>query len=383
MMSKHLENLKNFVRDRQNKELVIFGAGDRGAKVINTWFPHDDIKCVCDNNPRKWGKRVMGIQVCSLDALRETPENYVVIIAIDDYVAIDYIREQLNSMGINCVYHFSVLCRLSVVARYDWSFSYCFHELNTYKICRDAADQIAQVREMLCDEKSVAVYDACVEKLTYNISDYTDVCDYVWFDHYFSTGIFKYEDEEILVNGGAYDGADAIYLFRLLGNTLKKAYLFEPDKYNYARMCKNIKELKISEQELEERFRLYGLGLYDAAKNTGFLHSGWVGSRIIESDLLQCAHTGDVATVRLDDVVPESEKVTLMTLDVEGAEIAALNGARRIITENKPKMALSVYHRIEDLWEIPLLVKSMVPEYRFFFRHHSWELYDKILYATL
>ncbi len=203
-------------------------------------------------------------------------------------------------------------------------------------------------------------------------------------DLYLSSGLLEYGDEEIFVDGGAFDGSDAIRLFNLLGNRLKKAYLFEPDKNNYDRMRKNINHLEISERELEERFRPHNFGLYNAAKNTAFVHLGGDGSKIIDdNDQPGSSAAGGISAVRLDDLAPESEKVTFIKLDVEGAEIAALNGARGVITRNKPKMALSAYHRIEDLWEIPLLVKSMVPDYKLFFRHYGANLYGKVLYATL
>ena len=68
---------------------------------------------------------------------------------------------------------------------------------------------------------------------------------------------------------------------------------------------------------------------------------------------------------------------------MEGADIPALMGSEKTIKRCKPKLALSIYHNIEDLWEIPLLVKKMVPEYKLFVRHHTTHLWDKILYAAI
>jgi hypothetical protein len=72
--------------------------------------------------------------------------------------------------------------------------------------------------------------------------------------------------------------------------------------------------------------------------------------------------------VRIDDDIPED--VTFIKMDIEGAEIDALNGAIRQIQKNKPKLAISLYHKLPDLLDIPKLVKSFVPEYKLYLRHH-------------
>lgn len=66
--------------------------------------------------------------------------------------------------------------------------------------------------------------------------------------------------------------------------------------------------------------------------------------------------------MRLDDAV--DDRVTFIKYDLEGAEIPAIKGAEKTLRTYKPKLALSIYHNIEDLWEIPLLVKEYVPEYK-------------------
>lgn len=63
-------------------------------------------------------------------------------------------------------------------------------------------------------------------------------------------------------------------------------------------------------------------------------------------------------------------------MDIEGAEMAALKGAEKTIRDRKPRLAVCVYHRpAEDLWAIPALLKSFVPEYRFYLKksHPFWE----------
>lgn len=85
--------------------------------------------------------------------------------------------------------------------------------------------------------------------------------------------------------------------------------------------------------------------------------------------------------VCLDDFL--QEKVTFIKMDIEGAEMDALKGAEQTIRKYKPKLAISIYHEENDFWEIPLLIKSFVPEYQFYVRHHSDNCSETILYAII
>ena len=70
--------------------------------------------------------------------------------------------------------------------------------------------------------------------------------------------------------------------------------------------------------------------------------------------------------VRIDDDIQEN--VTFIKMDVEGAECEALRGAERQIRANKPKLAISLYHKTTDLLEIPKIIRSYIPEYKFYIR---------------
>lgn len=75
------------------------------------------------------------------------------------------------------------------------------------------------------------------------------------------------------------------------------------------------------------------------------------------------------------------KRVTFLKLDIEGAEMEALRGAGQIIRTQKPKLAVSVYHRRDDIWRIPMLLLSYVPTYRFYLRVYSFTGKDTVLYA--
>lgn len=74
--------------------------------------------------------------------------------------------------------------------------------------------------------------------------------------------------------------------------------------------------------------------------------------------------------VKLDDIF-KNRQVTFIKMDIEGAEIPALSGAEELIRRQQPKLAICVYHKTSDFWEIPLLLKEIVPRYTLRLRHHA------------
>ena len=76
-----------------------------------------------------------------------------------------------------------------------------------------------------------------------------------------------------------------------------------------------------------------------------------------------------------------NEEVTFIKMDLEGSELRALMGAERIIRQYKPKLAISLYHKPEDIWELPLYILSLNSEYIFFIDHYSVATAETVLYA--
>jgi FkbM family methyltransferase len=89
----------------------------------------------------------------------------------------------------------------------------------------------------------------------------------------------------------------------------------------------------------------------------------------------------DADVVALDEAL-KGRRVTFIKMDIEGAELAALKGARLIISGQKPKLAICVYHKFEDIWEIPEYIWSLAPEYSLYLRHHSPLSTETVLYAA-
>ena len=88
---------------------------------------------------------------------------------------------------------------------------------------------------------------------------------------------------------------------------------------------------------------------------------------------VDCAPLDDL----LCDCVP-----TFIKMDIEGYELKALAGAAKVIKQYNPILAVCVYHRPDHLWRIPLFIKSLSDQYRFFLRSHGQEGWDLVCYAV-
>ena len=90
--------------------------------------------------------------------------------------------------------------------------------------------------------------------------------------------------------------------------------------------------------------------------------------------------SSSVSVVSLDDVL-DGQRVSFIKMDIEGAELEALKGAKESIIAHRPRLAICIYHKPEDILEIPLYLQSLVPDYKFYIRHYSNYTIETVLYA--
>lgn len=177
--------------------------------------------------------------------------------------------------------------------------------------------------------------------------------------------------KEIFVDGGVYDLGSVRGFLNWCGGNYERIYAFEPEKSNYE-LCKE-------KAEQWKRVSLFNCGLLDRKGAVGFT-SGLGGASRIENKQQDFYPDYDIAVTDLDSVI-KGNRVTFIKMDIEGAEAKALLGARQIITEQKPKLAICVYHKPEDIIELPALVLGMRPDYQIAFRHYSLRDTETVMYA--
>ena len=176
------------------------------------------------------------------------------------------------------------------------------------------------------------------------------------------------EAHEIFVDGGCYDAANSRMFAEWADGCRKEVYAFEPDADNR----KNCRE--VLEQTDQLSFRLLPKGLWSREDVLKFSANANEGSRFAEDG------TVHVPVTSIDQAI--DQKVTFIKMDIEGAEYEALKGAEQTIRRHHPKLAISVYHKPEDIWELPRLILSFYPDYTFYLRHYSLACEETVLYAV-
>jgi hypothetical protein len=88
-----------------------------------------------------------------------------------------------------------------------------------------------------------------------------------------------------------------------------------------------------------------------------------------------------VQCVSLDDVL-KNFAPTFLKMDVEGEERKTIIGAEDIIKRHRPDLAICVYHCINHLWDIALLIDSWNLNYEFHLKTHNSCTMETVLYAT-
>lgn len=174
------------------------------------------------------------------------------------------------------------------------------------------------------------------------------------------------KDKEIFLDIGGYDGMTSLYFSRWCKRD-SKVYIFEPDK-------ENIEKCKINLRDKLDSYQIIPKGAWNEITKLKFQSRENQFSKV--SDLGE----EEIPVTTIDDELC-GVPVTFIKMDIEGSELPALFGAEKTIMKNRPKLAISIYHKPEDIWEIPEVILRFNPSYKLYIRHYSLSEYDTVLYA--
>jgi FkbM family methyltransferase len=189
-------------------------------------------------------------------------------------------------------------------------------------------------------------------------------------EQYHYVGAVEVREGDVFLDCGACCGETAVWAAR---RGAGKIYAFEPnpDSHGYLRANAEIHGLN--------RITLVPVGVgATSSRMSMVIEAGNIGGTRLVEDA-----GGAVSVTALDDWCRDNAvRPDFIKMDVEGAEVNALRGARQVITTYKPRLAVCLYHRLSDMWEIPLLLREMVPDYRFWCRKNA-PFVEFVLYASI
>jgi len=339
------------------REIAILGAAAEGQRLAALCQARDiRIAAISDDDPTKVGTLLRGHTVVPMRELAKLDRATPIVIASHRVLLA---AERLSRLGFAAVAPFAVLQALAP----ERFAPHMFYE-GLLEDTWENREQYSWLARELSDNKSRDVLDAV---LTFRQTlDPHVLAPVVEPELYQSDGLLGYGDDEVYIDGGAFDG-DTIRLFSSrVGGRYTRIYAFEPDPTTFARLKQNFAS--------EPRVELINAGLYHRKQTLRF-----------RDDASRAAiFAGDGGTeievTTIDDVVGE-ERVTFIKMNIEGAEIDALKGAARTIRRWRPKLAISAYHRPSDLWCIPRLVRWLREDYGLYLRQHDGGVIETVLYG--
>ncbi len=332
--------------NHSHQPIILFGVGASISLYIGFLTKHGlRPDFIVDNDPSKNGTFYDGYKICNVEELKKYTGAYIIISAPSHYAAI---TKQLNSISTD----YNIITfdpSLDIIQN-------CNHQ-DRRAFFSKHINELNSLYDILSDDQSRLTLNKIIEgSITNNVFCYNEIAS---GSQYFPEIIrSNLSDHEVFLDVGAFNGDTALEFIKATNNKFSKIIGFEPKQENIEIANSTIKDKRV-------RFYPYGIG----DKNEVLFLAGAKGvddfahiSREKEQDSSQ------IQIVRIDDFI--KEEYTYLKMDIEGMELSALSGASFSIRQYHPKLAVSVYHKIDDLITIPQTILSIDSKYKLFLRHY-------------
>lgn len=357
------ENLADELK-RQNIPLVMWGAGEI-ADEVSYYLKKNDINLAdvfVDDAYYFENMSFNGKSVLPVSTLEEKYTQVNVIMGCSNYEKIKYL-EQLTV--VNEVF-------------YLFSCNYGIYEKTPLSEIEENIDEFEKVGCIFADNSSYQNYLAFLKtRVSGNNSYIFDL--FQQESNFFNNDVFKVDGNEVFLDIGAYDG-DTIRLFlRENGGKYQHIYALEPDEINRKRLENYIKESGLQNVNVSGSAAWKEKGeLHFVANDNGQLSSlVFSGSNKIEGT------KSGIKAETLDEMFSYNKNITLIKINyLEGVK-EALQGARNILREHKPKLAVSVGFDCKNIRYIPLLIREINPDYKLYLRYNRGTISALTCYAVI
>ncbi len=346
-----------------SKEVILYGAGNLGKLAAQfLQYVGVKVKFAIDKKANPHMLEEFGIPtVTSIEAGSNADKLLLVSTLSEPYSAI---ATELKNLGWKNVFPF-----------YDYAQHYKHkHPLNNGWFCGQLTPEditgISHVMETLEDDHSLGAYLQFIawrllrEDWTYE--DAPVIPENRYLIPQISQALSNHEN---FLDIGAYDGRVLLNLLKRTDYEVNSAVMIEPDTVNVELLKKTLRTLP---QNLQNKIKLLPLVVSDRSGFTSFSQGFDFASR--ECDITP----SKFQSVTIDDLALSP---TFIKIHTEGTELAVLNGGRKTMIIGRPKIAVTVYHGRDGLWKIPAYLISLLDEYTFYLRVHSWCGTGTVFYA--
>jgi len=326
------------------KPIVLYGTGNGADKIVKQLNKNGiKIDGIFSSDGFKKNKVFYGHSVCDYKTLKDNFGEMIILVCFgsDRSEVIENIKRLSQE---NELY-------LPDVPVYG-------KEIFDIEFARKNADKLKCAYNMLADEHSKKVFENTVY---FKITGKADFLFEIESERSEVFDILNFGNQETFLDLGAFNG-DTVEEFILHTKLYKEIIAVEPDSRNFKKLtlntekCKNIILINAAignENSTVSFSKQHGRGLGDTSKTVE----------------VKCT------TV---DTIAKNTSPTYIKMDVEGNEINTILGAQNTIKTLLPKMRIACYHNSTDIFEIPLLIKEITPQYKIYMRHHkslpAWDI---------
>ncbi len=319
-------------------------------------------KAFADNNPGLWGSKVQDILVVDpKQAIADYPDA-VFVAAIFTHTPL---RGQLTKLGAKRVVSYAQLFHKLPAAFLP------YFAISDPVPIADQADRVREAAGVWADDESRELYAGLLNwfvtlesgsvpgPLPANRTHFSDV--------------LRLLDDEVFVDCGAFDGDTISSYVDLTGGRYRRILALEPDPQTFLELNSRIRNV--------ERITTLNVAVGAELGRLPFVAAGSLASHAVSAGAEGVSISGSVIhanVIRLDDVKP---RPTYIKMDIEGFEREALEGGRRLLASNETAFAVTLYHRMADLWNLPLYIHEAAPDLKLFLRHYAEDWSETVCYA--
>ena len=357
------------VSNKKLSEVILYGAGNIGRRLYKNLSDSGiDVKCFFDKNV----KAIKGINIPIYHpeiSVADFKNTNIILSGLFSLNLCKEIKDYLKELGYKNIFalHEINFSEINCKAFYENLFDGSYKKID---ILGKDLGKIKEVYSFLSDDKSKKIYlDYIKAHITMDFTKFDEPYD---IKEQYLGGDLEYNiDSSRFIDCGGFDG-DTIRNFIDNGKKIEKLVVFEPQN----ELCNKISQyVDLNKQNIKDAI-IFPCGVHSNFAKYKFATSQEAASaaqiKDDGDDIIQC--------VPLDAVL-KGFNATLLKMDIEGAEVAALKGAKQIIIDNRPQLAICVYHSLSDIWEIPLLIESYVENYDFYLRSYNYMGLETVLYG--
>ena len=344
--------------------LVLAGAGPLGRFTLaRLRLKGIEPLAFADNNPRLWHSVIDGVSVLSpAGAVGRFGDHACFVVTIYNGRTV---RRQLHDLGAS---------RISPFAALFWKYPDVFVPESCLDLPHRILEQVQDIRrgfQVLADDRSrQELHEQIRWRFTLDYSSLSPPADPA--EIYFPGDLIAPVESEVFVDCGAFNGDSVRAFLQARAGRFTRIFALEPDAQNRAELAQFTSSIP---DAISSRICVLPYAVSDHNGTLRFSATHTAGSKISDTGVVE------VECRSLDDLFPD-QAPTFIKMDIEGAEPEAIKGAARILRESSPVLAVCVYHRSEHLWQIPLLIHEINPDYRIFLRRYADECWELVCYVV-